>query len=103
MMTVSDTSYKNPSNFQQGRNFTVLVVEDEASLAEAIELYLRNDGYKTERAADGERALELFQFVQPDLVILDIGLPKLDGIEVLKRIRLKSRTPVIMLIALESC
>jgi len=95
MMTVSETSNNNPNNFQQGRNFTVLVVEDEASLAEAIELYLRSDGYKTERAGDGERALELFQFAQPDLVILDIGLPKLDGI----RIRLKSRTPVIMLTA----
>lgn len=97
MMTVS-----NSSDFDlqmQGRSYTVLVVEDELTLAEAIELYLRNDGYKTERATDGERALELFQFTRPDLVILDIGLPKLDGIEVLKRIRLKSSVPVIMLTA----
>ncbi len=100
MMPVSNTSFSN-SDFQttNSRRYTVLVVEDEAALAEAIELYLRNEGYKTERASDGERALELFQFAQPDLVILDIGLPKLDGIEVLKRIRIKSTTPVIMLTA----
>jgi two-component system response regulator AdeR len=77
----------------------VLVVEDELPLAQTIELYLKNDSHKTERAGDGQRALELFQVAQPDLVILDLGLPKLDGLEVLKAIRAKSNVPVIILTA----
>ncbi|HHO54967.1 MAG TPA: response regulator transcription factor, partial [Trueperaceae bacterium] len=55
----------------------VLVVEDELTLAQTIELYLRNEGYKTERAADGLRALDIFNATSPDLVLLDIGLPKM--------------------------
>ena len=77
----------------------VLVVEDELALAQTIELYLRNDNFRTERAGDGRRAIELFRAAQPDLVILDIGLPKLDGLEVLKVIRAESDVPVIMLTA----
>ncbi|MCA9838268.1 MAG: response regulator transcription factor [Trueperaceae bacterium] len=78
---------------------SVLVVEDELSLAQTIELYLRKEGYKTERASDGEKALALWRAFKPDLVILDIGLPRLDGLEVLKRIRAESMVPVIMLTA----
>jgi two-component system, OmpR family, response regulator AdeR len=77
----------------------VLVVEDELTLAQTIELYLKNENYKTERASDGKRALELFQIAQPDLIILDLGLPKLGGLEVLKTIRAKSNVPVIILTA----
>ncbi len=77
----------------------VLVVEDELNLAQTIELYLKNENHKTERAGDGQRALELFQAAQPDLVILDLGLPKVDGLEVLKTIRAKSSVPVIILTA----
>ena len=78
---------------------SVLIVEDELSLAQTIELYLRKEGYKTERAADGESALTLWRAFRPDLIILDIGLPKIDGLEVLKRIRAESNVPVIMLTA----
>jgi two-component system, OmpR family, response regulator AdeR len=77
----------------------VLVVEDEVTLAQTIELYLRNDGYRTERAHDGERALELFRAARPDLVLLDLGLPKVDGIEVLRIIRTASDVPVVVLTA----
>ena len=77
----------------------VLVVEDDREIAEMLELYLRHDGHKTERAADGEEALRLYRAVQPDLVVLDIGLPKLDGLEVLRHIRAAGRTPVVMLTA----
>lgn len=77
----------------------VLVVEDEASLAQTIELYLRHEGFRTERAGDGERALELFRAARPDLVLLDLGLPKLDGLEVLRRIRAVSDVPVVILTA----
>lgn len=77
----------------------ILIVEDELELAEIIEAYLRREGYQTERAGDGKRALELFRAVKPDLVLLDIMMPKLNGLEVLKTIRQDGQTPVIMLTA----
>jgi two-component system, OmpR family, response regulator AdeR len=89
----------NPQPNAQGRGQLVLVVEDEATLAETIELYLRHEGFRTERAADGERALELFRAARPDLVLLDLGLPKVDGMEVLRRIRAASDVPVVILTA----
>ncbi len=75
----------------------VLVVEDDRTLAQTIELYLRNDGFRTERAFDGEQALTLFRGARPDLVLLDLGLPKLDGLEVLRVIRAASDVPVVIL------
>ena len=78
---------------------TILIVEDELDIAEMVELYLRNEGYTTERARDGVRALELWRAAQPDLILLDIGLPELDGLEVLKKVRADSGVPVIMLTA----
>ncbi|MDX2005207.1 MAG: response regulator transcription factor [Meiothermus sp.] len=77
----------------------VLVVEDEPSLADTLELYLRHDGYRTERAKDGRRALELFRALKPDLVLLDIMLPEVDGLEILRRIRAEGNTPVILVTA----
>jgi two-component system, OmpR family, response regulator AdeR len=77
----------------------VLVVEDESKLARILEGYLRDAGYTAIRAADGRRALELFDELRPDLVLLDIMLPELDGLEVLKAIRRHSTTPVLMLTA----
>lgn len=89
----------NPQQNAQLRGQLVLVVEDEVTLAETIELYLRHEGYRTERAADGERALEIFRAAGPDLVLLDLGLPKVDGMEVLRRIRTTSDVPVVILTA----
>ena len=89
----------SPQPHAQVRGQLVLVVEDEATLAETIELYLRHEGFRTERAADGERALELFRAARPDLVLLDLGLPKVDGMEVLRRIRAASDVPVVILTA----
>jgi two-component system, OmpR family, response regulator AdeR len=77
----------------------VLIVEDELEIVEVLEAYLRRDGFKTERAIDGERALEMYRIVKPDLVLLDIMLPKRDGFDVLKRLRSLGQTPVIMLTA----
>ncbi|GAB5603491.1 response regulator transcription factor [Thermus sp. FJN-A] len=77
----------------------VLVVEDEPQIADTLERYLRAYGFRTERAGDGERALELWRVLRPDLVLLDLMLPKLDGLEVLKRLRQGDRTPVIVLTA----
>ena len=77
----------------------VLVVEDEPEIAELMEDYLRSNGYRTERARDGNEALSLFRLARPDLILLDIMMPGLDGIEVLKRLRSESNVPVIMLTA----
>jgi len=78
---------------------TILIVEDETRLAEILEEYLKREGFKTERAKDGKRALELWRAAQPDLVLLDIMLPVLDGFEVARQIRSESSVPIIMLTA----
>ena len=78
---------------------TILVVEDEDILREIIIDYLVEDGYKVLEAADGEKALELFQTNSVDLVILDIGLPKIEGWSVCRRIRKNSSIPIIILTA----
>ncbi len=75
------------------------MVEDEPQIAETLEAYLRASGFQTERAADGVRALELVRAVQPDLILLDVMLPELDGLEVLKQVRGQGRTPVILVTA----
>ena len=77
----------------------ILIVEDEREIAEILEAFLRQRGFQTEWARDGEEALRLFRASKPDLVLLDLLLPRLDGMEVIKAIRRDSRTPVIMLSA----
>ena len=78
---------------------TILIVEDEPRLADILEDYLRRDGYRTERAGDGLRALELWRASRPDLILLDVMLPELDGFEVARRVRADGDTPIIMLTA----
>jgi len=78
---------------------TILIVEDEARLAEILEDYLRREGFRTERARDGRRALELWRAAQPELILLDLMLPGLDGLEVARRVRAESGVPIIMLTA----
>ncbi|MDT7920305.1 MAG: response regulator transcription factor [Meiothermus sp.] len=77
----------------------VLVVEDEPEIAEILEGYLRREGFRTERASDGPQALNLVRAAQPDLVLLDLMLPEMDGLEVLRRIRNHGNTPVILVTA----
>ena len=77
----------------------VLIVEDESNIAELINLYLKKEGYETMIAPDGGKALELYRLFRPDLVLLDIMLPVMDGWSVLKKIRESDKTPVIMLTA----
>ena len=78
---------------------TILVVEDDANIAELLRLYLEKEGYTVVVAADGGAGLEKFRSVHPDLVLLDLMLPVLDGWSVLRSIRQESQTPVIMLTA----
>ena len=77
----------------------VLIVEDDRELARALEMIVRAGGMRTERAADGPRALELWRAAAPDLVLLDLGLPGMDGTEVLRTLREDSRVPVVILTA----
>ncbi len=81
-------------------NPLILIVEDEPHIAQVLDGYLKRDGYRTEVAADGQRALELHRAAKPDLVLLDVQLPKMDGLEVLRRIREVAPTPVIMVTAM---
>ncbi len=77
----------------------ILVVDDEPQILELLRSYLRREGFDVEEAADGEAALAAAHRAQPDLVILDLMLPRLDGREVCRRIRETARTPIIMLTA----
>ena len=77
----------------------ILVIEEDMNISELIKIYLEKDGYETYVAHDGAVGLEAFEKLQPDLVLLDIMLPVLDGWEVCRRIREKSHTPIIMLTA----
>jgi len=77
----------------------IMIVEDEAGLRQGLEINLRMENYETVQAADGEEAIRLFHADQPDLVLLDLMLPKKSGFEVLDHIRKYSRAPVILLTA----
>ena len=77
----------------------VLIVEDDGNIAELLHLYLEKEGFETQVAKDGGKGVEYFRSFQPDLVLLDIMLPIMDGWTVLKKIREASKTPVIMLTA----
>ena len=77
----------------------VLIVEDESNIAELVNLYLKKEGYETMVAGDGGKALELYRLFQPDLVLLDIMLPVMDGWAVCAKIRETDSTPIIMLTA----
>ena len=78
---------------------SVLIVEDDQNIADLLRLYLEKEGYMTAIAADGGAGVEMFRKIQPDLVLLDVMLPVLDGWGVLRTIRQDSKTPVIMLTA----
>lgn len=78
----------------------ILIVDDEASIRRILETRLKMVGYEVMTAADGEEALEIFSKFIPDLVILDVMMPKLDGYGVTKEIRKTSETPIIILTAL---
>ncbi len=77
----------------------VLVVDDDVALAEMLGIVLRGEGYEPVHCGDGETALTAFREVQPDLVLLDVMLPGVDGIEVCRRIRAESGVPIVMLTA----
>ena len=78
---------------------SVLVVEDDPNIRELLQLYLEKDGYAVTLAADGGQGLSKFRSIRPNLVLLDVMMPVMDGWEVCKAIRAESATPIIMLTA----
>ena len=80
----------------------ILVVEDDQDIQELLQNYLENEGYQVVVASDGEEAIDVFHEENPDLILLDIMLPKLDGYSVCKAMREEADLPIIMLTALDS-
>ena len=78
---------------------TVLIADDDAQIRELLELYLTKEGFAVEQAADGAEAILKAQQLKPDLIVLDVMMPVLDGMEVCRQVRKFSRVPVIMLTA----
>ena len=78
---------------------SVLVVEDDRNIAELLQLYLEKEGYAVTIANDGGQGLTKFRGIKPDLVLLDVMMPVMDGWSVCRAIRAESQTPVIMLTA----
>jgi DNA-binding response OmpR family regulator len=77
----------------------ILVVDDEPSLAQSISYTLRKEGYEVTTAGDGASAIDLARESHPDLIVLDVMLPGIDGLEVCRRVRRKSAVPILMLTA----
>jgi two-component system response regulator RegX3 len=77
----------------------VLIVEDEPSFVDALSIGLAREGFRVEVAVDGAEALQRFDIVRPDLVLLDVMLPKISGIDVCRQLRKRSQVPIIMVTA----
>lgn len=101
MLTYKKETEPNSHMPDQTKPAKILVVDDESNILDVVELYLLREGYKVLRAADGPTALSIYADQKPDLVILDVMLPQIDGLEVLKRLRAQGpmAAPVIMLTA----
>ncbi len=80
-------------------NKTILVVEDDRNISQLLQMYLNRDGYTVHAAYDGGEAVKMFETVKPDLVLLDLMLPVMDGWGVCRAIRQQGNTPIIMLTA----
>jgi two-component system response regulator MprA len=88
-----------PTIFLMGRSPRVLVVEDDLDIAGVLRRSLGLEGYEVRVAGDGEEALDQSSVFEPDAVVLDLGLPKLDGVEVCRRLRADSDVPILVLTA----
>ena len=80
-------------------NSKIMVADDDSNICELLRLYLEKEGFDTVLAENGALALELFDREKPDLILLDIMMPQLDGWQVCREIRKKSQCPIIMLTA----
>ena len=83
----------------KNETFVILAADDEVELLDALELFMGKENMTLVKAADGLAALELFERTKPDLVLLDIMMPGMDGFSVLRKIREKSKIPALMMTA----
>jgi two-component system alkaline phosphatase synthesis response regulator PhoP len=77
----------------------ILIVDDEAHIVELVRLYLEREGFRVDSAADGARGLRLNRELRPALIVLDLMLPEVDGLEVCRQVRAESEVPIVMLTA----
>lgn len=77
----------------------ILIADDDREIVDLLEIYIQNEGYQTIKTYDGEEALTAFQTQNPDVMILDVMMPKLDGLEVVRQVRETSQIPILMLSA----
>jgi len=97
--TEMSSEHPGPRNPGEGHG-TIVIVEDDHNIADLVDLYLRNAGYRVLQANDAQRGLEIFEREQPVLVVMDIGLPgPIDGLEACRSIRSAGDTPVIIITA----
>ena len=80
-------------------NRKILVVDDDKKTVDLVRLYLEKDGYRVLTAYDGQQALELARHRQPDLLVLDLMLPKVDGLDLCRILRAETQVPIILLTA----
>lgn len=100
MSAVDNETLSEQAPVSGGNSEKILIVDDEASIRRILETRFKMLGYETVTAADGEEALQVYESAKPDLIILDIMMPKLDGYGVTKEIRKNFDTPIIILTAL---
>ena len=84
---------------ERKKSYRILVADDDMNVHQSLNAYFRREGYQALAAYDGEEALELARSSQPDMILLDIMMPKIDGLEVCRQIRGESNVPIIMLTA----
>ena len=82
-------------------NALAIIAEDDSEIVDILDAYMTREGFRTVRAADGKTAIDLHLVLKPDLMLLDVTMPRLDGWEVLAEIRRRGDTPVIMITALD--
>ncbi|WP_240692486.1 response regulator [Alloalcanivorax gelatiniphagus] len=95
------TTAPGPAGPSSDSQALVLIAEDEPDIADILQAYLRRAGLRTVHAGDGRRALDMHRSMKPDIVLLDVMMPKLDGWKVLSELRHRGATPVIMLTAMD--
>lgn len=98
---VEGENFASDSGTRPYRQALILIAEDELEIVDILSAYLTRSNMRTIHASDGQRALELHASMKPDLILLDIQMPKMDGWKVLSELRQKSNTPVIMLTAMD--
>ena len=96
-LTNDTTTLKRDDHMLEADNHRILVVDDDPTISDVVARYLQGEGYEVDIALDGAEALDRARQNYPDLVVLDLMLPKIDGLEVCRQFRAQGRVPIIML------